>query len=75
MTPQAIIDLYIRSQIDQAMDGPTLLGGNDRYEVKPVLEAIAEMAGWELPPELSFEEMEQYLRDNGREDEIEMLDC
>lgn len=73
VTPQPIIDLYEEAQVDADMDDETTLGGNGHYGIDRILEALCVPAGWTLPPRLTLAQREQYLRDRGREQEVEYL--
>lgn len=72
-TPDPIVDLYEEAQINEDMDCGTYVGGTDSYGVTRILEAIAQMVGWVLPPKLTMAERQQWLINNGREDEIDLL--
>jgi hypothetical protein len=72
-TPQAIIDLYERAQIDSDMDCGTYVGGTDTYGVDHILRALAEDCGWTLPARMKLEQRKQWLRDRDRAEEIEYL--
>lgn len=72
-TPKPIVDLYEQAQVDQDMDAGTYVGGTDQYGIPQVLEAIAKMVGWTLPPRMKLAQREQWLRDRGREAEIDLL--
>jgi hypothetical protein len=72
-TPEQIVELYRRAQVDEDMDGPTVIGGNDVYQVTRVIKGIANLMDWELPPPMDCDEMEQYLRDNDREEDLEYI--
>lgn len=71
--PDKIVDLYLEAQVNEDMDGGTYVGGTDHYGVTTILEAIAEMVGWELPAPMDCDQLEAYLRNNGREDELEYI--
>lgn len=71
--PAAVIELYETIQVDSDMDCGTYIGGTDVYGADRVVREIAKRAGWELPPRMKLAEREQWLRDRGRESEIDLL--
>lgn len=72
-TPQAIVDLYEVAQINEDMDNGTYVGGTDHYGIARVLEALAEDCGWNLPEPMNLGARKAWLRERGREGEIEYL--
>jgi hypothetical protein len=71
--PEKVVELYRMVQVDEDMDCGSYIGGTDVYHVRGVIEEVAKLAGWELPPRMTLAEREQYLRDQGREYDIELL--
>lgn len=71
--PEPIIALYQEAQVNTDMDHGTYVGGTDYYAVDRIIEAIASLVGWTLPPRMNLNERKRYLIAAGRRGEIEYL--
>jgi hypothetical protein len=71
--PKGIIDLYREAQVNADMDSGTYIGGTDHYGVDQIIEAIAPMCSWHLPPRMTRAQREDYLREIGQDYNIEFL--